>query len=98
MSCNAILSLKLESPHRSIERGRKHSDDDGGGGDGGMSFLLLSLSLLLWQMGNTSTRGAKSRGVRGKKKTTRLKRGEAKQFDDPTTCINCGHRNVSSRP
>jgi hypothetical protein len=77
MSRDIILSVKLERPHRSIERARKRFDDDGGGGCG-VSFLLLSISHLLWQMGNASTKEAKSRGVQGKEKTTGLKRRKVK--------------------
>jgi hypothetical protein len=73
MSRDTILSVKLEHPHGSIERARKRPGYNGGGDGGcGVSFLFLSLSLsrLLWQMGNTSKRGVESRGMRGKEKTT----------------------------
>jgi hypothetical protein len=59
--------------------------------------LSFSVAYLPSQMGNMSTRKAKSRGVQGKGKIARLKRGETERFETPTTYIKCGHRNVSSR-
>jgi hypothetical protein len=38
-SRDVILSVKLECPHGSIERARKHTNDDGSGGDYVVSFL-----------------------------------------------------------
>jgi hypothetical protein len=81
MTHDAFLLVKLDHPHGSIERARKHSGGNGSSsGAGRVSFLLLSLSCLLWQMGNMSAREVESRGVRGKEKTTGLKRGQTKQF------------------
>jgi hypothetical protein len=46
MSHDAFLSVKLDHPHGSIKRARKHSGGNGSsGGAGGVSFLWLSLSL-----------------------------------------------------
>jgi hypothetical protein len=64
MSHDAFLSVKVECPHGSIEGAIKHSGDSGGAS--GVSSLSLSLSRLLWQMGNASARETESRGVRGK--------------------------------
>jgi hypothetical protein len=46
-SHDTILSVKLERPHGSIERARKHSDDNGSGGGCGVSSQSLSLSFYL---------------------------------------------------
>jgi hypothetical protein len=64
-------------------RAREHSGSNGGGSDGsGVSsqsislFLSFSISCSPKQIGNTSMRKAKGRGVQGKRKTIAFKRGE----------------------
>jgi hypothetical protein len=75
MSHDMVLLKKLEHPHGSIKRARRHSDDKGnGGGTSRVSSqsvsvsLSLSISCLLRQLGNASASKAESRGVRGKGK------------------------------
>jgi hypothetical protein len=47
-SHDTILSVKLECPHGSIERARKHSDDNGGSGcEVSSQSVSLSFYLLL---------------------------------------------------
>jgi hypothetical protein len=85
MSRNAIFSVKLERPHGSIEMGeealRQQWQRQRLRGESSIS-LSLSVASLLRQMGDTSTRKAKGRGVQGKGKTTVLKRGEDGAIQD----------------
>jgi hypothetical protein len=76
---NPCSSVKLQQPHRSIERGDKALEQQRRWrrlrGEFSIS-LSLSVAYLPRQMENTSARKAKNRGVQGKGKTTRLKRAE----------------------
>jgi hypothetical protein len=60
-------------------------------------YLSLSFYLLLDEAdGKNERKGGREQRCARKGKPTRLKRGETKQFEAPTTRINYGHRNVSS--
>jgi hypothetical protein len=79
MRRNMILLVKLEQPHGSMEMGEKALRQQWQRRRlWGVFNLSLSFSIpyLPRQMGNASTRKAKGKGVQGKGKTTRLKKGE----------------------